>query len=151
MGLDETESLDYFSDGRRVGFLLEMLVVKQLGMTKATTERSPFDATDRNGKTYEIRCLTTDAFFAPNNQRGKGRRFDERGFLNKLDVVDNYLFVDIDPIHVVTGVLPVYQLSSSLVRMWYSNGVLGKSGGLGRSKFLTLVGDIPPPVTNVLP
>ena len=66
---------------------------------------------------------------------GSGRRFDERGFLDKLLAIGGFICADITGFPAV----PVYIVRAAMVRDLYRTGVLGKSASISRASFLSRI------------
>lgn len=82
---------------------------------------------------HEVRVMTKLLSFAPSNQRGKGRKFNEAEFLDKLDKITGYIVVDgslVDP----DGNFNFVFIGAEKVRSLYSTGVLGKNAQLAANK-----------------
>jgi hypothetical protein len=131
LGLSESVTSDYFKDGRRGGPLVENRIIADLGVTKAPSEGSPFDYEDADGLKFEVRAVTSQGVsFAPSNQTGAGRSFNETGFLNKLSMVDGYVFADLTKFPEV----PCFKVSTELAHALYNEGLLGKNAKLSSPK-----------------
>jgi len=76
---------EYFTDGRRVSFLLERRLAREvIKGTLAPSEGAGFDLIDPSGKKWEVRSVTRGGiYFCPSYMVGSGRVFDEPGFLRK--------------------------------------------------------------------
>src|SRR5271157_3907588 len=96
--LTEAETLEYFKDGRRISFLIERRIAREvLGGHVAESEGAAFDVYDREGRMWEIRSITRGGiYFCPSYMVGSGRHFEESGFLEKLDIIEGYIVADID-------------------------------------------------------
>ena len=91
--LTESEVKEYFTDGRRVSFMIERRLAKILGGTLSTSEGASFDLIDSNDDKWEVRSLTKSGiYFCPSYMVGSGRRFEENGFIHKLKEIKGYLF-----------------------------------------------------------
>lgn len=131
LGLSESVTSAYFKDGRRGGPLVENRVIADLGGTKAPSEGSPFDYVNEDGQKFEIRAVTDKGVsFAPSNQTGAGRSFNQDGFLEKLDLVDGYIFADLTQFPDV----PCYMVTSEMARELYEQGLLGKNARVSSPK-----------------
>ncbi len=68
---------------------------------------------------------------------GSGRRFEERGFILKLDAISGYVLSDIESFPDV----PFWIVPSAVVRTWWQDGELGVNSKISRTKALTLLKD----------
>ncbi len=133
---------EYLTDGRRVSFIIERrLKWENEGWTLAPSEGAGYDLRDPNGGLWEVRSITAQGvYFNPSNQVGKGRQFEEKGFLAKLAVLKGFILSDI------TGFpeVQVYVVPVEFVIGWYRAGQLGRNCKVSRSVFLSrLVPDLP--------
>lgn len=116
MQLTVNEVNEYFRDGRRGSFLMELTLAKVLNGTLSRTGDS-FDLTLSGTQKWEIRSLTTRISFANSNNKGKGRVFNEDNFLGKLDSIAGYIVTDLNNFPNV----PYYKIDAEIVRNWYLN------------------------------
>ena len=130
----------YFTDGRRVSFLIERRAVESMpGSKLAPSEGSGFDLIDADGGNWEVRSLTKGGiYFCPSYMVGSGRKFDESGFLDKLDDVEGYFVTDITRF----PEMPYWIIPYETVKQWWHSGDLGKNSKIPRTKFLSLVNDL---------
>ena len=93
-----------------------------------------------DGGKWEVRSITRQGvYFNPSAQVGKGRFFDEDGFIAKLDDVEGFILSDIT----LFPRVPVYVVPVENVMRWYAAGMLGKNAKVSRKKFLSaLLGDV---------
>ena len=124
MGLSAGEVREYFTDGRRISFLLERRLAREVLQGRlAPSEADPYDVIDARGGRWEVRSLTDrGVYFCPSHMVGSSRHFDAAGFLAKLDGIDGYLVSDIEQFPAV----PYWVVQSSTVRRWWADGKLGK-------------------------
>lgn len=89
---------EYFTDGRRVSFLLERRIAREVFKGNlAPTEGAGFDIVDSVGGRWEVRSISKDGiYFSPSYMVGSGRSFDEVGFLSKLSEIKGYIVADIE-------------------------------------------------------
>ena len=127
----------YFTDGRRVSFLIERKVVEAMpGSKLAPSEGAGYDLIDAHGGHWEVRSLTKGGiYFCPSYMVGSGRKFDEFGFLDKLDDVEGYFVTDIT----CFPDMPYWIIRFETVKQWWHSGDLGKISKIPRTKFLNLV------------
>lgn len=77
---------------------------------------------DARGGRWEVRSLTDRGlYFCPSHMVGSSRRFDERGFLAKLDGIEGYLVSDIERFPNV----PYWVVPTETVRGWWRARRLG--------------------------
>jgi hypothetical protein len=55
---------EYFTDGRRVAFLIERRIAKEEGFSLATSEGASFDLVDKSGGKWEVRNITLVEFIS---------------------------------------------------------------------------------------
>jgi hypothetical protein len=135
--LTPKDTRDYFTDGRRVSFVLERrLAFEVLGGTLAPSEGAGFDLIDKDGKKWEVRSITRSGiYFCPSYMVGSGRSFEEKGFLNKLNEIEGYIISDIE----CFPNIPFWKVSKSTVQTWYSTNQLGSGTKVSRVKILSLL------------
>lgn len=140
MTLKESDVRLYFTDGRRVSFILERRIAYEvLDGTLAPSEGAGWDVIDANGKKWEVRSISRSGiYFCPSYMVGSGRVFNEAGFLAKLDEIEGYVVSDIESFPRV----PFWIISGDLVRSWWSDGKLGNSTKISRAIALKLVKEI---------
>ncbi len=131
---------DYFTDGRRVSFLLERRIAYQvLNGSLASSEGAGYDVLDSTGRKWEVRSVSRNGiYFCPSYMVGSGRRFEENGFLQKLDDVAGYIVSDIECFPSV----PYWQIPADTVRSWWLQGQLGAASKISRTKALSLLRSI---------
>jgi hypothetical protein len=85
--ISEGDVKEYFTDGRRVSFLLERRICVEIMHGKlAPTEGAGFDLIDSHGGKWEPRSISKGGvYFCPSYMVGSGRHFEEAGFLHKLE------------------------------------------------------------------
>ena len=127
----------YFTDGRRVSFILERRICHEIiGGRLSPSEGAGFDLIDPRGRKWEVRSITGGGiYFCPSYMVGSGRRFEERGFLEKLDEIEGYVVSDVTRFPEI----PVWKLSVETVRRWYDNRELGAGTKVSRSRALALL------------
>ena len=135
--ITEEDTKKYFTDGRRVSFLIERRAVESMpGSRLAPSEGSGFDLIDANGGYWEVRSLTKGGiYFCPSYMVGSGRKFDEFGFLEKLDDVEGYIVTDISEF----PTMPYWIIRYELIKRWWDSGELGNNSKIPRNKFLRLI------------
>mgnify|MGYP003152686876 FL=1 len=128
-----SEARTYFRDGRKLSFLAEVVLAKELGMNKAETESKPYDLIDPNtNEKWEVRCMNRTISFAPSNMTGANRGFNIEGFMEKLDICKGYIVCDI----VEFPVVPYYIVKSSTVAEWFGSQRMSRTALLTRKNFL---------------
>ena len=135
--IKDEDTKKYFTDGRRVSFLIERRAVESMpGSRLAPSEGSGFDLIDANGGYWEVRSLTKGGiYFCPSYMVGSGRKFDEFGFLEKLDDVEGYIVTDISEF----PTMPYWIIKYELIKRWWESGELGTNSKIPRNKFLRLI------------
>lgn len=131
------ETRDYFTDGRRVSFILERRICREIiGGRLSPSEGAGFDLIDLCGRKWEVRSVTRGGiYFCPSYMVGSGRKFTESGFLEKLDEIEGYVVSDVTQFPDI----PVWKLSVETVRRWYDNGQLGAGTKVSRLRALDLL------------
>jgi len=137
LGISQHDTQLYFTDGRRVSFLIERRAVEVMeGSRLAPSEGSGFDLIDRYDGHWEVRSLTKGGiYFCPSYMVGSGRKFDEFGFLEKLDDMEGYIVTDISEF----PTMPYWIIRYDLVKRWWDSGELGSNSKIPRNKFLRLI------------
>ena len=140
MQIPEEDVRDYFTDGRRVSFLLERRIASQvLNGSLARSEGAGYDVLDSTGRKWEVRSVSKSGiYFCPSYMVGSGRQFEENGFLQKLEEVTGYIVSDIECFPSV----PYWHILSGTVRGWWLQGQLGAASKVSRSKALGLLRSI---------
>ncbi len=92
-----TDVKEYFTDGRRISFILERRIAREvLKGTLAMSEGAGYDLVDSKGGKWEVRSISSGGvYFCPSYMVGSGRRFEESGFLSKLNEIEGYILCDI--------------------------------------------------------
>jgi hypothetical protein len=144
MGLGDIpqhEAIKLMRDGRMASRVIEVNLATHLGLRQPENSNEEWDLEGENGKS-EVRCLTRYGLsFAPSNSKGKGRKFDESSFVEKVDTVDGFYVADVQNYPEVD----LFSLGSDQVREWHDGGKLGKNAALGRSRARELLEDVLPP------
>ncbi len=131
---------EYFTDGRRVSFILERrLAYEVIHGRLALSEGADYDLIDKEGKKYEVRSITDNGiYFCPSYMIGSGRSFNEKGFLKKLKDIEGYIIADVYGFpNILFWVIPNYT-----VKKWWDEGLLGKTTKISRGRALELVKEL---------
>lgn len=141
MGVNASEVREYFTDGRRISFLLERRLTREVLQGRlAPSEGDPYDVIDAHGGRWEVRSLTDRGiYFCPSHMVGSSRSFDERGFMAKLDGIDGYLVSDIEQFPAV----PYWVVRTATVRRWWADHKLGKTSKISYSEARRLFAAMP--------
>ena len=141
LGISSDETREYFTDGRRVSFLLERRLAREVLQGRlAPSEGDPYDVTDAHGGRWEVRSLTDrGVYFCPSHMVGAGRHFDERGFLAKLDGIEGYLVSDIEQFPTV----PYWVVRTATVRRWWADRKLGPASRISHAEARRLLAAMP--------
>ena len=132
---------EYFTDGRRVSFILERRLANEVVHgTLAASEGAAYDLLDSQNRRWEVRSITRGGiYFCPSYMVGSGRSFDEPGFLAKLKEIEGYIISDVESFpNVAFWILP-----KVLVANWWTGGKLGSATKISREKALKLLHEIP--------
>ena len=135
--IPEEEIIEYFKDGRRIAFLIERRIAREvLGGTLAPSEGSHFDVTDHYGNNWEIRSLSKrGTYFCPSYMVGSGRDFDEAGFQEKLDKITGYIICDIDSFPSVS----YWLIPKADIIAWRAAGRISNETRVSHKKLLELI------------
>lgn len=131
------ETVTYFRDGRRCSFITERRISREfVGGRIADSEGASYDIFDSNNKKWEVRSLTNSGiYFCPSYMVGSGRKFDEKGFIKKIQEIEGYYVAKITTFPDV----PVYEIKADKVLDWYKKGKLGISTSITLSKMEQLL------------
>jgi hypothetical protein len=122
----------YFRDGRRISFILERRIRDaHLGWKLAPSEGAGYDLVDDQGAKWEVRSVSKTIYFCPSYMVGSGRKFEEVGFLAKLDSLGGYICSDI----ILFPKVPVFIVPAQLIRRLYQGGELGTTTQINRERF----------------
>ncbi len=137
MHLTEEDVQLYFTDGRRVSFLLERRIAYELlNGTLAPSEGAGWDVCDAQGGNGRfVVSLKGGSIFCPSYMVGSGRSFEEAGFLRKLDEASGYVISDITAFPRI----PVWTVPTATVRSWWLSGRLDTSTKVSRENALRLI------------
>jgi hypothetical protein len=138
LNISTEDVLEYFTDGRRVSFILERRIAYEvLGGTLGESEGAGFDLQDAQGRKWEVRSISRGGvYFCPSYMVGSGRSFEPSGFLSKLDSIEGYILADIEAF----PQLPFWSVTSEEVRHWWQAGELGTATKVSRKRALELLG-----------
>lgn len=130
----------YFTDGRRVSFVLERRLTREvLHGTLAPSEGAGYDLLDCAGGKWEVRSITKGGiYFCPSYMVGSGRSFDEPGFLAKMQDIKGYIVSDVESFPDV----PFWIVPVKVVRAWWQNNKLGSGTKISREKALKLISEL---------
>ena len=137
MHLTPEEVSMYFKDGRRVSFLLERRISREVIKGRlAESEGAGYDLICPKGLKWEVRSMSAGGiYFCPSYMVGSGRSFEVGGFLRKLDGVTGYVVSDIESFPDV----PYWKIDSATVRAWWQQGKLGGRTSISRNAALALL------------
>jgi len=140
-GVEDEDVHEFMTDGRRASFIIERrLKWGHPGWGLAPSEGAGYDLMAPDGGKWEVRSITRGGvYFNPSAQVGKGRSFDEGGFIAKLDDIEGFVLSDITQFPEI----PIYVVPVENVTRWYKNGDIGKNAKVSRKKFLdNLLNDV---------
>lgn len=128
---------EYFTDGRRVSFILERRIAREvLKGTLSPSEGAGYDLIDSQGGKWEVRSISKGGvYFCPSYMVGSGRRFMEAPFLSKLSEIKGYIVSDIESFPDV----PFWIIPSEQVREWWEQRKLGTTTKVSRETALALI------------
>lgn len=130
----------YFTDGRRVSFVLERRLAREvLNGTLAPSEGAGYDLLDASGGKWEVRSITRGGiYFCPSYMVGSGRSFDEPGFLAKMQDIKGYVVSDVESFPDV----PFWIVPVEVVQTWWQSNKLGAGTKISREKALKLLSEL---------
>jgi hypothetical protein len=137
--LEAPEVQAYFTDGRRVSFLLERRLCREvLKGALAPSEGAAYDLVDGVGGRWEVRSISKGGiYFCPSYMVGSSRSFAKEGFEAKLDSIVGYILSDIT----LFPKIPYWVVPVSYVREWWEKGLLGAMTKVSRQGALSLLRD----------
>lgn len=141
MQMTDQDVIQYFTDGRRVSFVIERrIVAAHPGWKLAPSEGAGYDVLDPDNASWEVRSITRQGvYFTPSNQVGKGRAYDATAFHQKLALVRGFILADI----VEFPNVRCFKVPVENVVRWHKASMLGANAKVSRKKFLDdLVEDI---------
>lgn len=140
MKITENDVKKYFTDGRKVSFILERRLAYEIfhGIL-APNEGYGYDFMDEKGKKWEVRSITKDGvYFCPSSMIGTRRKFEEKGFLEKLKEIEGYVLADVLSFPDV----PFWIIKKTTVKQWWKKGKLGKSSKISHKNALKLISSL---------
>ncbi len=135
--IGEPDVREYFTDGRRVSFILERRLACEVIKGKlAPSEGAGYDLLDSNGRKWGVRSITRGGiYFCPSYMVGSGRSFDRQGFLDKLGEIGGYIISDVESFLNI----PFWILPKTTVQNWWDAGRLGSATKISRAVALKLL------------
>ena len=138
--IDAGSVREYFTDGRRVAFLIERRIAREEGYRLAASEGAAFDLVDGSGGSWEVRNITRGGiYFCPSYMVGSGRSFDTPGFLRKLQAVSGYIVATSSCFRLSRS----WILSRAVVDQWWRGNRLGSNTKISRERMLELLRLLP--------
>ena len=140
--ISEADVRAYFTDGRRVSFVLERRIAAEVMHGRlASSEGAGYDLIDPAGRYWEVRSITRGGiYFCPSYMVGSGRSFDESGFLAKLQAIEGYIVSDVDSFPEV----PFWIIPKGTVQQWWQRRQLGSGSKVSRDNAFRLLKTLPP-------
>lgn len=137
MKITEADVQLYFTDGRKVSFIIERRLAYEIVHGKlAPSEGAGYDLIDKQGNKWEVRSITKDGvYFCPSYMVGSGRSFEEKGFLDKLAEIKGYLCADV----AMFPKIPFWIIPKEVVRKWWNDKLLGTTTKVSRATALSLI------------
>lgn len=135
--IGEADVREYFTDGRRVSFILERRLSQEVIKGRlAPSEGAGYDLMDAQGRKWEVRSITRGGiYFCPSYMVGSGRAFDNAGFLAKLAEIEGYIISDVE----LFPNIPFWILPKAMVQQWWSAAKLGTTTKISRAVALKLL------------
>lgn len=138
--IDQGSVREYFTDGRRVAFLIERRIAKEEGFRLAPSEGASFDLMDPKGAKWEVRNITRSGiYFCPSYMVGSGRSFETAGFLRKLGGIAGYIVPDIESFPTV----PYWVIYQATIEQWWNSKLLGCNTKISRERMLEMIRSLP--------
>jgi hypothetical protein len=139
--ISEADVRAYFTDGRRVSFVLERRIAAEVVHGRlASSEGAGYDLIDPAGRYWEVRSITKGGiYFCPSYMVGSGRSFDEAGFLAKLQTIEGYIVSDVESFPEV----PFWIIPKSTVQQWWQTRQLGSGSKVSRDGVFRLLRALP--------
>lgn len=137
-GLNDKQGGYLLLDPRVRGLLVERAICSLPGWDNSPGREAAFDAIAPDGRRFEVRSFNKRLSFTPSSMRGAGRHFDEAAWLEWLSGVDGVLVADMKEFPTVE----VYLVPSHTLRLWFTQGRLGKNASVGRTAALDLLMDL---------
>lgn len=136
----ESDVRDYFTDGRRISFIIERRIAHEVIQgTLAPSEGAGYDVLDPQGRKWEVRSISSGGiYFCPSFMVGSGRKFEEAGFLIKLNDVAGYILSDIESFPDV----PFWLVPKEVVERWWQDRRLGSTTKISRKQILSMLAAI---------
>jgi hypothetical protein len=120
-----------FRDGRSLQPLVEARILSQWPGLHADLTDYGTILVNRESKRQKVRCLSRYVSFTPSDQRGKGRSFDLRAFINYLQAIDIFLVPDVETFPIVE----VHEVTSEEILALQLSPIMNK-GTINRADFL---------------
>lgn len=135
--ISEADVRAYFTDGRRVSFVLERRIAAEVVHGRlASSEGAGYDLIDPAGRYWEVRSITRGGiYFCPSYMVGSGRSFDEAGFLAKLQAIEGYIVSDVESFPDV----PFWVIPKREVQQWWQRRQLGSGSKVSRDAAFRLL------------
>jgi hypothetical protein len=135
--IKEDDVREYFTDGRRVSFILERRIAYEVLKGRlAPSEGASYDLLDSKGGKWEVRSISSGGiYFCPSYMVGSGRSFNEEGFLSKLGEINGYIVCDVESFPEV----PFWIVATEQVREWWDCHKLGTTTKISRDRALRLL------------
>lgn len=132
-GVTVADVQEYLTDGRRASFIIERrLKWANPGWELAPSEGAGYDLRAPDGSLWEVRSITASGvYFNPSAQVGSGRRFEEAGFLLKLDSIAGFILADIT----LFPNVEVFKVPVEYVKQWYRARELNANAKVSRAVF----------------
>lgn len=137
LNITKSDTQLYFTDGRRVSFILERRIAYEvLNGTLAPSEGAGYDVLDSVGLKWEIRSISRGGiYFCPSYMVGSGRSFNTSGFMEKLAEIEGYVVSDIENFPTVR----YWIIPKQSVLDWWNRQELGSTTKITRAKALSLL------------
>ncbi len=136
----ESDVREYFTDGRRVSFILERRIAyERLSARLPESEGADYDLIDDQGGKWEVRSVSASGiYFCPSYMVGSGRSFNVAGFIEKTRNLKGYVIADIERFPEIR----YWIIEVNTVLKWWNQGELGTTTKISRNKFLSLINNL---------
>lgn len=138
--VEESDVREYFTDGRRISFIIERRIAHEVIQGKlAPSEGAGYDVLDPQGGKWEVRSISAGGiYFCPSYMVGSGRSFNETGFLVKLADVAGYILSDIESFPDV----PFWIVPKETIEQWWRERRLGSVTKVSRRQMLSMLNEM---------
>lgn len=137
--ISKSQVRKYFNDGRKIFSIIEMRLAREVICGRVSRNSNSYYDISNKSKKYECRNLTKrGVYYCPSSMVGSGRKFEEEGFLKKLEKIDGYILTDITKFPKI----PYYIIESKVVKNLWHNKKLGLETKVNYVTMLKILDDL---------